>query len=136
MQVRGMEVSMKNPFMEYNGIEICSVSTEHSVLKATITENSLNPYGMLHGGLLYTMMDCVAGITARADGRDHVTQNSYVNYLRNAKDLKVIYAEGTVVRRGNVVTVVHVIVRTEDGVILADGTVDMYRVGAEKSDED
>lgn len=121
--------NMKNPFMEYNGIKIVSVSPEHSVLKATITENSLNPYGMLHGGLLYTLMDCAAGITARATEQDFVTQNAYVNYLSNSKDINEVYAEGTVVRRGNRLTVVHVIVRTEDGKLLADGTIDMYRVG-------
>ena len=117
-----------NPFMEYNGIEICSISLDHSVLKATITENSKNPYGMVHGGLMYTMMDCVSGITARADNHAYVTQNVYVNYLSNVKDQDVIYAEGTVIRRGNVVTVVHAIVRTDDGQLLADGIVDMFRL--------
>ena len=119
---------MKNPFMEYNGIEICSISQDHSVLKATITGNSRNPYGMIHGGLLYTMMDCVSGITARADNHHYVTQNVYVNYLSNVKDQDVIYAEGTVVRRGRSVTVIHAITRTEDGKLLADGTVSMFRL--------
>ena len=119
---------LKNPFMEYNGIEICSISLEHSVLKATITDNSKNPYGMIHGGLLYTLMDCSAGITARADNHNYVTQNVYVNYLSNVKDQAVIYAEGTGVKRGRSVTVIHTIARTEDGKLLADGTVSMHRV--------
>ena len=119
---------MKNPFMLYNGIEICSISLEHSVLKARITENSKNPYGMVHGGLLYTMMDCSAGITARADDNNYVTQNVSVTYLGNVKDQDVIYAEGTVIKRGKRVTVVHSIVRTEDGRLLADGTISMFRL--------
>ena len=119
---------LKNPFMEYNGIEIVSISLDHSVLKATITDNSKNPYGMIHGGLLYTLMDCSAGITARADNHNYVTQNVYVNYLGNVKDQAVIYAEGTVVKRGRNVTVIHAIARTEDGKLLADGTVSMHRV--------
>jgi acyl-CoA thioesterase len=119
---------LPNPFMTYNGIEICSVSAEHSVLKATITENSKNPYGMIHGGLIYTMMDCVAGITARADDRRYVTQSVYVNYLSNVKDPDCIYAESTVVKRGRKLTIVHTIVRTEDGKLLADGTVDMFTI--------
>ena len=122
----------RNPFMEYNGIEICDISLDHSVLKATITDNSKNPYGMIHGGLMYTMMDCVSGITARADNHAYVTQNVYVNYLGNVKDQDVIYAEGTVVRRGKTVTIIHAIVRTEDGKLLADGTVDMFRLNDPK----
>ena len=116
------------PFMEYNGIEVVSVSEEHSVLKAVLTENSENPYGMIHGGLIYTMMDCTAGITARADGNAYVTQNSYLNFLSNVRGEREIYAESDVIRRGKTLTIVHVIVRTEAGQILADGVVDMFRV--------
>ena len=119
---------LKNPFMEHNGIEICSISLEHSVLKATLTDNSKNPYGMVHGGLLYTMMDCAAGITARADDHNYVTQNVSVTYLGNVKDEDVIYAEGTVVKRGKTVTVIRTIARTESGKLLADGTVNMFRL--------
>ena len=119
---------LKNPFMEYNGIEICEVSLDHSVLKATLTADSRNPYGMVHGGLLYTMMDCVAGITARADNHHYVTQSVHVNYLSNIKDGDEIYAEGTVSRRGNTITIVHAFVRTPDGERLAEATVNMFRL--------
>ena len=118
---------LPNPFMEYNGIEIVSISPEHSVLKATITKNSLNPFGMIHGGLMCTMMDCVAGLTARADNHTYVTQNMYVNFLGNLNDAECIYAESNVVKRGRTLTIVHTIVRSEDGRLLADGTVDMFR---------
>ena len=119
---------LKNPFMEYNGIEICEISPEHSILRATLTENSCNPYGMVHGGLLYTMMDCVAGITARADNHNYVTQSVYVNYLSNIKNGDEIYAEGTVTKRGKTITIVHAIVRTADGKQLSDAIVDMFRL--------
>ncbi len=118
----------RNPFMEYNGIEICSISLDHSVLKATITEHSKNPYGMIHGGLLYTLMDCAGGVTARADNHNYVTQSVYVNYMSNVKDQDTVYAEGTVVKRGKTVTVVHAIVRTEDGKLLAEATVNMFKI--------
>ncbi len=121
----------KNPFMDYNHIEICEVSLDHSLLKATITPESKNPYGMLHGGLIYTMLDCVAGITARADGNDYVTQNVYVNYMRNVTDEDTVYAESEVVRRGRTLTVVHAFVRTESGQVLATAEVNMFRVEIE-----
>ena len=123
---------MYNPFMAHNNIEIIDISPEHSVLKATITDNSKNPYGMLHGGLIYTLLDCVAGITARADGNDYVTQNVYVNYLSNVKDQDEVFAESEVIKRGNTVTVVHAIVRTESGQVLATAEVNMFRVEIKK----
>ena len=121
----------KNPFMDYNHIEICEVSLDHSLLKATITPESKNPYGMLHGGLIYTMLDCVAGITARADGNDYVTQNVYVNYMSNVNNQPEIYAESEVIKRGKTVTVVHALVRTPSGQILATAEVNMFRVEIE-----
>ena len=121
----------RNPFMDYNHIEICEVSLDHSLLKATITPESKNPYGMLHGGLIYTMLDCVAGITARADGNDYVTQNVYVNYMSNVNNQDEVFAESEVIRRGKTVTVVHALVRTESGQILATAEVNMFRVKLE-----
>ncbi len=118
--------------MEYNNIEVVSASEEKSVLIAHIGSDSLNPYGMIHGGLLYTMIDCTAGITARADGNPYVTQNCYVNYLSNVKDADKVYAESDVIRRGGTVVVVHVRVYAEDGRDLADGVVDMFRIQNEQ----
>ena len=118
----------RNPFMEYNNIEICSISPEGSTLKATITENSKNPYGMIHGGLLYTMIDCAAGITARADGNRYVTQNVYVNYYSNVIDQDEVFVDSTVIKRGNAITVIRATVRTEVGKVLAEGDVNMFRL--------
>ncbi len=119
---------LKNPFMEYNGIEICEISPERSLLKATLTDNSRNPYGMIHGGMLYTMMDCVAGVTARADNHNYVTQSVYVNYLGNIKDGDIVYAEGIVKKRGKTITIIQAVVKTPDGKQLADATIDMFRL--------
>jgi acyl-CoA thioesterase len=57
-----------------------------------------------------------------------VTQSVYVNYFSNIKDGDEIYAEGSVVKRGGTVTVIHAIVRTPEGKVLADGTIDMFRL--------
>ena len=117
-----------NPFMEYNNMEVISCSVDKSEMVAHIGKDSLNPYGMVHGGLMYTMIDCTGGITARADGNAYVTQNCYVNYLSNVSDVSEIYAESDVIRRGKTVVVVHVRVFTKDGKDLADGIVDMFRI--------
>ena len=117
-----------NPFMEYNNIEVAEVSEHKSRMVAHIGADSKNPYGMIHGGLIYTMIDCCAGITARADGESYVTQNAYVNYLSNTSENADIYAESDVVRRGASIVVVHVKVFTADGKDIADATVDMFHV--------
>ena len=114
--------------MEENGIEIVYESTERTVLRVLPQQVHKNPYNMIHGGLLFTMIDCAAGITARADGNIYVTQNAYVNFLTNTDKQEEILAETDVVRRGATVVVVHVVIHTADGKKLADAVVDMFRV--------
>ncbi|MCR5467690.1 MAG: PaaI family thioesterase [Lachnospiraceae bacterium] len=119
---------LPNPFVEYNGIEICEISMDHCLVKATIADHSKNPYGMVHGGLMYTMIDAASAINARADGHRYVTNNVYVDYLGNGKDLDVIYAESNIIKRGKNVAVVEAKVRTEEGKVLAIGNVNMFRI--------
>ena len=58
-----------NPFMSYNHIQICKVDPDCCVVKVNLVAESMNLHGHVHGGLLYAMADCVAGIFARMDGR-------------------------------------------------------------------
>ena len=116
-----------NPFMEYNHISIVSVSPDRCVVKVDLAPESKNRNGYAHGGLLYAMADCVAGIAARCDGNDYVTQSAHVNFLRNTKQ-GVVYALARVVRRGRHMVVLHVAIRDAEDRLLADCAVDMMRM--------
>lgn len=114
-----------NPFMDQNHIEIAFVEPERSQVRMTVTPSGRNLHGAVHGGLLYTMVDCVAGITARADGRDYVTQSAHINFLQNVAQ-GTLSATGEVIRRGNRIAVIHIEVKNEEDVLLADASVDLY----------
>ena len=115
-----------NPFMAYNHIEICSASAESSVVKVALVPESKNLHGAVHGGLLYAMADCVAGVTARASGEDYVTQSAHINFLRNVKE-GTIYAQADTIKRGRRVIVLHITVYDGEHRLLADGSIDMLR---------
>lgn len=86
----------------------------------------LNPMGMLHGGLLFTLADCCSGVTARTDGRTYVTQTGSLNYYRNIHEGQV-YAVGKVQHRGRTVcTVLVEIYAKETQKLLAAGTFSMF----------
>lgn len=115
-----------NPFMAYNHIEICSAAPECSVVKVQLKPESTNLYGKVHGGLLYAMADCVAGVAARADGEDFVTQSAHINFLRNTGS-GTVYAKATQVSRGRTMAVFQIEITDENGKLLSAGTVDMFR---------
>lgn len=121
-----------NPFMAYNHIRITSIAPDgngdyRAEVAVTLRPESMNLHGAVHGGLLYGLADCVAGIAARCDGNDYVTQSAHVNFLRNTKQ-GTVYALAEIVRRGRHMVVLHVTVRDAQERLLADCAVDMMRM--------
>ena len=73
----------KNAFTVHNFYELEDVEQDRAVYRLDIRPESLNPYGMVHGGALYTMADDAAGSAAHTDGRHYVTQNGSLHFLKN-----------------------------------------------------
>ncbi len=116
----------QTPYIQYNGIVIDKVVLEETVMHVDMRHEFENPYGMTHGGLLFTLVDSTAGTTARADGRKYVTLNASINYLHSGKGTGRITSRGKVVHRGRTTTVVDVTVRDEEDRLLCTGTVTMF----------
>ena len=111
----------RNPFIRHNGIEVVSIEPDHAVLQLTIRPESLNLYGLVHGGAIYAMADNAAGSAASTDGRSYVTQASNMHFLRNQTE-GTITAEAVVRHRGRTTVLVEVTVTGEEGKLLAAGT--------------
>ena len=117
------------PFMEYTNMKIEKISPECSEISMKITHGVTNLMGMVHGGMLYALADVVTGLTARADGREYVTQSAHINFIGNVSSGTVI-ARGLLIRRGRTITIVRGEVTDEKGKLLADVTVDMFCTNA------
>lgn len=123
------EYLASNPFMRYNHMEITKISKEYSEIRMEVHPNGLNLMGQVHGGLIYSLADVVTGLTARADGREYVTQSAHINFIGNVSSGTVI-ARGLLIRRGRTITIVRGEVTDEKGKLLADVTVDMFCTNA------
>lgn len=53
-----IEYTAENAFVQACGIEIWELEEDHAVMGTTARPELLNPMGMLHGGLLFTLADC------------------------------------------------------------------------------
>ena len=105
-----VEYTAENAFVQACGIEIWELEEDHAVMGTAARPELLNPMGMLHGGLLFTLADCCSGVTARTDGRTYVTQTV-----------------GKVQHRGRTVcTVLVEIYAKETQKLLAAGTFSMF----------
>jgi acyl-CoA thioesterase len=130
LEQRAAERIKHNGFMYYNHIEMVSVEPDHAVFRLTIRPESRNPYGLLHGGAIYTLADNATGAAVHTDGRYYVTQTSALHFLRNMAE-GTVYASATVRHRGHSTCLTAVDITAEDGRLLATGEFTFFRVDPE-----
>ena len=56
-------------FNSHNHIVVTEVGDGTSVVEVKLVQESLNPLGMAHGGLIFTLCDVATGVAARTGGR-------------------------------------------------------------------
>ncbi|HEM2806450.1 PaaI family thioesterase [Streptococcus suis] len=103
---------------------------EKEVLMTTkVTEKSLNPYGMAHGGFLFTLADSVAGLTTVASGSYSVTLQSNIHYMKAAKLGDTLSVIGSCTHDGSRTKVVEVKIENQDKHLLASASFTMFVTG-------
>ena len=120
----------KNAFMLHNYIELERVEKDRAVFKLDIRPESYNPYGLIHGGAIYTLADNATGAAAHSDGRYYVTQTSALHFLRNQSEGE-IQADARVRHRGHSTCLVAVDILGEDEKLLATGEFTFFCVDPE-----
>ncbi len=116
-----------NAFTAHNFIRLETAEPDYVVYRLDVRPESRNPFGMVHGGALYTLADDAAGGAAHSDGRHYVTQHGDLHFLDN-RSHGAVRAAGRVRHRGRSTVLVDVEVTDEGGALLAAGTFTYFRV--------
>jgi uncharacterized protein (TIGR00369 family) len=89
-------------------------------------ESVFNPIGVIHGGLVCTLLDSVAGCALHStlpQGKGYTSMEIKVNYLKAVRlSSGVLTATGTVVKSGSRVGFTEGVVTDADGAVLATAT--------------
>ena len=95
------------PIIKFLNGSIVEVNEGQLIFEFTILETQLNPNGILHGGVMATMLDELMGGATWTLNKPYpfATINLQVDYLSPAKVGEVIRGEANVIKAGN--TVVH-----------------------------
>ena len=115
------QVNKPHQFSFENGILITHAEPELVRAELTVGENSYNPHGIVHGGLLTTLADTAAGCCACSKGGHCVTSNCTMEFLRPATGKK-IYCVATPKKMGRSLSTIQVSLTNDDGVEVATGT--------------
>lgn len=76
-------------FIKHNNYIVEEVTNEYCKMSVELTENAINPNGTAHGGLIFGLADTTMGVLARTTGRNIVTINAQIDYLKPGKGNKI-----------------------------------------------
>ena len=114
-----------NEFVKYNHIVMDDIELSGATAHIDIVPESCNVIGVAHGGAHFTLADTCAAYTARADGRQYVTQQSNYYFLKGVKSGRIT-ARGKVIKRTRKFCIIDVDVTDESGELVSKGTFDYY----------
>ena len=119
--------NQQNQFLRHCGIRITALEPERCRAELQIADYCKNTGDTVHGGLLYTMADCVVSAYARAVGNRPVTLSSDFHYLSNVTQ-GTLTATAVPVHTGRTVIVLDVTITCGDK-LLATGTFSCFDRG-------
>lgn len=112
-------------FNKHNGIEIVAYDNDSCTVVGKLSERTMNPLEITHGGFVYSLCDVAAGVAACCDGHPGVTLSSSMHFLHPSKGT-MLRAEGKVIKRGRTVSVVETSVYDDQDRLTTYGTFDIY----------
>lgn len=104
------------------GVNLISISDGHAEAELPVTSRLFNPIGTIHGGVMYTLADCVCGCAALSRGQIATTVEGKLNHLRatTERDKKLI-GKADVLHFGRQTIVTSVKIVNDSGKTVAAG---------------
>jgi uncharacterized protein (TIGR00369 family) len=106
--------------------ELVSADPGKVVFTCRPDESAYNPIGVIHGGLVCTLLDSVAGCALHStlpNGKGYTSIEIKVNYLKAVRlSSGLLTATGTVVKSGSRVGFTEGVVTDPDGTVIATAT--------------
>ena len=123
----------QNQFNDYIGIRDVLIDDDGNYfLIMKVTEIMLNPYGKIHGAVLFALCDSAVGSYMDNKHEPCVTMNSSMNFYYPAQVGDVLKAQVLERNMGRTVKVLTVEVRNQTGRMIAESSFHMYRVDKER----
>ena len=112
----------KSHFDELVGLRIDEVTPDGVTASFDIRPDLLQPYGLLHGGVLCSVVETVGSVSGAAwSGGAVVGTSNHTNFLRSSKE-GTLTARSTPVHRGRTQQLWEVDITDEAGRLVAKGT--------------
>jgi 1,4-dihydroxy-2-naphthoyl-CoA hydrolase len=125
----------KAGFDQLIGLDLTSVDADEVRASLVVTPDLLQPYGLLHGGVLCSIVETLGSVGGATwfGERGHVVGTSnHTNLLRSARDGAQLQAVATPVHRGRTSQLWSVEVRDEQDKLVATGQLKVANLPAQE----
>ena len=105
------------------GMTVTEISEGKAVGTIQFVENSINPRKIVHGGVLFGVMDQLGGLAACTTGYGVVTVNGGIDFLRPTVPMEPLTCTATVLKPGHRFTTCEAVITSDTtGKLIAKGS--------------
>lgn len=116
------QVNHHNDYMENLNLEVLDVNDGYAKGRIRVEDRFLNPGGTVHGGVLFSLADIIAGTAACGTGFLVCTVSGNMNYLLPAVNTEYVTCEAKAQREGKNLAVYEIEIRDDAGKLIQTGT--------------
>lgn len=115
----------KDAFSKWMGVNVELITKGSCILSLNISADMLNGFGILHGGISYSLSDSALAFAANAYGYKCVSIETSISHLKSVKSDDTLKATAIEVHRGRSIGVYQVTVNNQlnEAVAMFKGTV-------------
>ena len=117
-----------NPYVQRQNVLVEEIGPGYARVTKTVTPEDVNPLGVPHGGVYFTMADTACGSAMASYGHMAVTMNASYNFFRSANPGDRLTAEAHEVKHGQTICVYDVRITDQNGALLGTGTFTFYQL--------
>ena len=118
-------------FSQWLGIEIIESKEGYCQLKMTVRPEMCNGFGIIHGGVTFSLADSALAFASNAYGRLSVALECSISYPNPVKVGDTLFAEATEVNLSNKIGIYNIPVTNQNGMLVGAFKGTVYRTGKE-----
>jgi uncharacterized protein (TIGR00369 family) len=113
-----------SPFFEHMSMQLVSIEVDKALIELEASRSHLQPYGMVHGGVVATLIDTAtfwAAFMRIPEDAGMVNIDLKLNYLKSFQE-GLLRATGTTIRSGQSISYAEAKIMDSEGELIAHGT--------------
>lgn len=106
-------------FSKWLGIEVLEVAPGHSKLKMTVRKEMINGFGIIHGGVAFSLADSAFAFACNNRNNLSVALDTSINFIKPVHVNDVLTAEAKEIHNGKSTGIYHVSIFNQNNHLVA-----------------